>query len=92
MAADSKTLKEIENKILSLLASATTIEILDADTLIDILKASKITTNEINERMANAKDLEIEINDTRNMYSSVAVRGSILYFVIADLGGIDPMY
>ena len=92
MAADSKTLKEIENKILSLLASATTIEILDADTLFDILKASKITTNEINGRMADAKVLEVTINDTRNMYSSVAVRGSILYFVIADLGGIDPMY
>ena len=92
MAADSKTLKDIENKILGLLASATTIEILDADTLIDILKASKITTNEINGRMADAKVLEVEINDTRNMYSSVAVRGSILYFVIADLGGIDPMY
>ena len=92
MAADSKTLKDIENKILSLLASATTIEILDADTLIDILKASKITTNEINGRMADAKVLEVEINDTRNMYSSVAVRGSILYCVIADLGGIDPMY
>jgi len=92
MAADSKTLKDIENKILSLLASATTIEILDADTLIDILKASKITTNEINGRMADAKVLEVTINDTRNMYSSVAVRGSILYFVIADLGGIDPMY
>lgn len=92
MAADSKTLKDIENKILSLLASATTIEILDADTLIDILKSSKITTNEINGRMADAKVLEVEINDTRNMYSSVAVRGSILYFVIADLGGIDPMY
>ena len=75
-----------------MLASATTIEILDADTLIDILKASKITTNEINGRMADAKVLEVEINDTRNMYSSVAVRGSILYFVIADLGGIDPMY
>lgn len=92
MAADGKTLKDIENKILSLLASATTIEILDADTLIDILKASKITTNEINERIAASKILEVEINDTRNMYSSVAVRGSILYFVIADLGGIDPMY
>lgn len=26
------------------------------------------------------------------MYTSVAVRGSILYFVIADLAKIDPMY
>jgi dynein heavy chain len=36
--------------------------------------------------------VEEEINKTRNSYRSVAVRGSILYFVIADLAGIDPMY
>jgi dynein heavy chain len=34
----------------------------------------------------------MEINETRNSYRSVAIRGSILYFVIADLAGIDPMY
>lgn len=42
--------------------------------------------------MAQSKIVEVEINDTRNMYTSVAIRGSILYFVIADLSGIDPMY
>ena len=36
--------------------------------------------------------VEEEINNTRNQYRTVAVRGSILYFVIADLAGIDPMY
>lgn len=36
--------------------------------------------------------VEEEINKTRNHYRSVAIRGSILYFVIADLAGIDPMY
>jgi len=34
----------------------------------------------------------VEINETRNLYTKVAIRGSILYFVIADLAGIDPMY
>lgn len=33
-----------------------------------------------------------DINLTRQSYKSVAIRGSILYFVIADLAGIDPMY
>lgn len=33
-----------------------------------------------------------KINETRNEYREVSIRGSILYFVIADLGGIDPMY
>jgi dynein heavy chain len=42
--------------------------------------------------MAQSKIVEVEINETRNMYASVAVRGSILYFVIADMGGVDPMY
>lgn len=67
-------------------------QILDEDTLIIVLEDSKKTSTEINERMAIAKVVEVEINDTRNMYTNVAIRGSILYFVIADLGGIDPMY
>jgi len=36
--------------------------------------------------------VEQQINETRNQYRSVATRGSILYFVISDLAGIDPMY
>lgn len=92
MAADAKTLKDLENNILKLLSEATLEEILDEDTLILVLEQSKITSTEINERMAQSKIVEVEINDTRNMYTSVAVRGSILYFVIADMGGVDPMY
>ena len=36
--------------------------------------------------------VEEEINNTRDQYRRVAIRGSILYFVISDLAGIDPMY
>jgi len=43
-------------------------------------------------KMEQAKIVEVEINDTRNLYKTIAVRGSILYFTIADLGRIDPMY
>jgi dynein heavy chain len=42
--------------------------------------------------MEQSQIVEAQINDTRNLYSPVALRGSILYFVIADLSGIDPMY
>jgi dynein heavy chain len=92
MAADAATLKALENNILKLLSEATLEQILDEDTLIDILESSKKTSGEINERMEQSKIVEVEINDTRNLYTSVAVRGSILYFVIADMGGVDPMY
>jgi len=92
MAEDARILKELENKVLKLLSGATLEEILDEDNLIDILEDSKKTSGEINIRMEDAKIVEVEIDDTRNLYKTIAVRGSILYFVIADLGGIDPMY
>jgi len=92
MAKDQKTLREIEIKILKLLSESTEEQILDEDFLINVLEASKTTSKEINERMVLSVVIQEEINTTRNMYTSVAVRGSILYFVIADLAKIDPMY
>lgn len=85
-------MKDLENNILKLLSEATLEQILDEDTLIEILEDSKKTSGEINIRMADAKVVEVTINETRNTYTSVAIRGSVLYFVIADLGGINAMY
>ena len=92
MAEDQKNLKKLQDTILEKLSSATTEEILDQDTLIDILEDSKKVAEEIGERMEAAVIVEAEINETRNTYTPVAIRGSILYFVIADLANIDPMY
>lgn len=36
--------------------------------------------------------IEREINMSRNLYLPIAIRGTILYFVVSDLAGIDPMY
>jgi len=57
-----------------------------------MLDESKKMANEINERVEQSKLVEAEINETRNLYTSVAIRGSIIYFVIADMAKIDPMY
>jgi dynein heavy chain len=92
MAKDQKTLKDTENMILKLLDETTTEQILDEDKLIDILSDSKQKSTEINKRMEDAKIVEVKVNETRSMYVPVAVRGSILYFVIADLSGINFMY
>jgi hypothetical protein len=42
--------------------------------------------------MAEAEQTAILITKNRESYRPVARRGSILYFVIADLALIDPMY
>ena len=92
MDRDKNTLVSIEDSILKLLAESTEEQILDEDNLIIILENSKSTSADILKRLSDAVVVEEQINDTRNQYRSVATRGSILYFVIADLAGIDPMY
>ena len=42
--------------------------------------------------MEKAIVVTAQIAETRALYKSVAVRGSILYFVIADMARINDMY
>jgi hypothetical protein len=42
--------------------------------------------------VAEAKVTERELDAERERYRPVAYRGSLLFFSIADLSGIDPMY
>lgn len=51
-----------------------------------------MTSAEINGRLAEAAIVEQQINETRAGYKAVAIRGSILYFVIADMARINDMY
>jgi dynein heavy chain len=91
MAADSKQLAELEATILRMLAQSTG-NILDDSILISTLAESKKTSTAIKERVAEAEKTEAEINNARESYRLVATRGSLIYFVIADLPSIDPMY
>lgn len=65
---------------------------MDEDTLIITLDESKVTSTEINSRMEQAVIVQKEIEETRAQYTSVSLRGSILYFVIADMANINNMY
>ncbi|OQS02753.1 dynein heavy chain, partial [Thraustotheca clavata] len=91
IAADKKALKEIEDKILYMLENSKG-NILDDEELIDTLAHSKVTSSAIKTRMSEAEVTSKEINTTREGYRCVAVRGSIIYFVIANLALVDPMY
>nr|KAJ3422838.1 Dynein heavy chain 6, axonemal [Polyrhizophydium stewartii] len=91
IAADKKQLKDIEEKILKLLFNSQG-NILDDEELINTLNQSKVTSAAINERVLQAEQTEQDINMAREKYRPVAIRGSVLYFVIADLAEIDSMY
>ena len=42
--------------------------------------------------MAVAEQTEKDIDETRSLYIPVAVNTQILFFCVADLANIDPMY
>jgi dynein heavy chain len=91
MVKDQKSLKQAEDTILSSL-SDTKGNILDNPEIIETLKSSKKLSNEISDRMLRAEEIKKEVEEAFQQYLNVAVRGSILYFVVADLALIDPMY
>lgn len=92
MSNDQAELKKLENNILKQLSESEIEEILDKDDLIDTLGQSKITSKEIGVRMEEAAINSEKIAEIRETYKTIAVRGSILYFVIADMSRINDMY
>jgi dynein heavy chain, axonemal len=57
-----------------------------------ILNNSKVTSGMIQGRVKEAETTEKMINDTRESYRPAAIRGSTIYFVMADLSMMSPMY
>jgi dynein heavy chain len=91
IAAGQKQLKDLEDKILYMLANSQG-NILDDAELITTLKASKVTSTEVNAQVALATETKDKIDAACEGYRPVAKRGAVLYFVVADLSAIDPMY
>ena len=52
----------------------------------------QITSATISKRLKEAETTEEKISTAREKYRVVATRGSVLYFVIADMAEVDPMY
>ncbi|KAL4470156.1 hypothetical protein ABPG72_009081 [Tetrahymena utriculariae] len=91
IATAKKTIKEAQDKILELLANSKGM-ILDDVELIETLEKSKKQSAVIAKDLVAAQSIEEQINISRSQYVPVAIRGTVLYFVISDLSGIDPMY
>ncbi|XP_060516742.1 dynein axonemal heavy chain 7 [Cylas formicarius] len=90
-AENKKSLKEIEDKILEVLSTSKG-NILEDETAIQILSSSKALANEIAAKQDIAEVTEKQIDKARLEYTPIAVHSTILFFTIADLANIDPMY
>ncbi|KAL0267127.1 UNVERIFIED_CONTAM: hypothetical protein PYX00_009482 [Menopon gallinae] len=86
-----KTLQNLEDELLRLLYESKG-SLLENKELFDTLQSSKVTSQAVKESLEMAEVTEVEIDAARSAYLPCAVRASILFFVLNDMGRIDPMY
>uniref|UniRef100_W5MKY4 Dynein, axonemal, heavy polypeptide 9 like n=1 Tax=Lepisosteus oculatus TaxID=7918 RepID=W5MKY4_LEPOC len=84
-------LKLLEDELLTRLSAAES-NFLGDNLLVEKLETTKHTAAEIEMKVLEAKVNEVKINEAREHYRPVAVRASLLYFIMNDLNKINPMY
>ncbi|XP_053294795.1 dynein axonemal heavy chain 11 [Pleuronectes platessa] len=84
-------LKLLEDELLTRLSAAES-HFLGDNVLVEKLETTKHTAAEIEMKVLEAKVNEVKINEAREHYRPVAVRASLLYFIMNDLNKINPMY
>ncbi|XP_022244308.1 dynein heavy chain 7, axonemal-like [Limulus polyphemus] len=90
-AANTKELKELEDKILHTLSSSEG-NILEDETAIHVLDSSKLLADEVSRKQKIAEETEKKIETSRLEYRLIAKHSSTLFFSTTDLPNVDPMY
>ncbi|XP_063612420.1 dynein beta chain, ciliary-like, partial [Penaeus indicus] len=84
-------LKHLEDDLLSRLSSAGG-NFLGDTALVENLEHTKATAQEIQEKVAEARNTSAQIDEARELYRPAAARASLLYFILNDLHKINPIY
>eukprot|EP00003_Mantamonas_plastica_P000096 TRINITY_DN1008_c0_g2_i7.p1 TRINITY_DN1008_c0_g2~~TRINITY_DN1008_c0_g2_i7.p1 ORF type:complete len:3819 (+),score=1555.84 TRINITY_DN1008_c0_g2_i7:2346-13802(+) len=87
---NKKELLRLEKQLLETLSESD--DLLGDPKLIKALQEAKSKSELIEETLANAEKMQADIDELREEYRPVATRGSILYFLIAEMSQVNPMY
>ncbi|KAG2500939.1 hypothetical protein HYH03_000764 [Edaphochlamys debaryana] len=90
-AENTRKLLETEDQILAVLSSNSG-SVLDDGEAVAVLQAAKALSDEIANKQQDAAKTELAIDKARTAYQPIAKHASVLYFCVAELLAIDPMY
>jgi dynein heavy chain len=91
VSQNKSLLKDLEDTLLRELASSTGL-MLDNVELIRTLEETKSKATEVAQKLELANQTSKEVELSRDAYRPVAKCGAVLFFVLADLSAINPMY
>lgn len=89
--SNTKALMALDASLLERLTSNSG-NLLEDEELVGVLANTKAKAAEVNNKLSAAADTKASIAEKREQFRPVATRGSVLYFAIVEMSGVNCMY